>query len=102
MYTMDDSISVRLPKEELKEVDNILKYENATKSSILREILKLGIKKKMLEIALDKFQKNEATAWKAATIANIPLTEFLDLLRERGIEFHYGLKELKEDTQDLI
>jgi predicted HTH domain antitoxin len=91
-----------LPKEELKEVDNILKYENATKSSILREILKLGIKKKMLEIAFDRFQKNEATAWKAATIANIPLTEFLDLLKERGIEFHYGLKELKEDTQDLV
>ncbi len=102
MYTMDDSVSVRLPKEELKEVENILKYENATKSSILREILKLGIKKKMLEIALDKFQKNEATAWKAATIANIPLTEFLELLKERGIEFHYGLKELKEDTEDLI
>lgn len=102
LYTMDDSISVRLPKEELKEVENILKYENATKSFVLREILKLGIKKKMLEIALDRFQKNEATAWKAATIANIPLTEFLDLLKERGIEFHYSLEELKEDAQDLF
>jgi predicted HTH domain antitoxin len=99
---MDESISVRLPKEELKEVDNILEYENATKSAVLREILKLGIKKKMLEIALDKFQKNEATAWKAATIADIPLTEFLDTLKERGIEFHYGLEELNEDIKDLI
>jgi len=102
MYTMDDSISVRLPKEELREVENILKYENTTKSSVLREVLKLGIKKKMLEIALDRFQKNEATAWKAATLAALPLTEFLDLLKERGIEFHYGLEELKEDTQDFF
>jgi len=56
----------------------------------------------MLEIAFDKFQKNEATAWKASKIASLPLTEFLDMLKERGIEFHYGLEELKEDTQDLI
>ena len=102
MYTMEETISVRLPREELRKVESILKYENTTKSSILREVLKLGIKKKMLEIALNKFQKNEASAWKAASLAAIPLTEFLDVLKERGIEFHYGLEELKEDTQDLF
>jgi len=99
---MDETISVRIPKEELKEVERILKYENSTKSSILREILKRGIREKMLEIALYKFQKNEATVWKAAKIADLPLTKFLEMLKERKIEFHYGITELREDTEDII
>lgn len=102
MYTMDKTISVRIPKKELKEVERILKYEDTTKSGVLREILRRGIRDKMLEIALYKFQNNEATAWKAAAIADIPLTSFLDILAERGIEFHYGVEEFREDTKDLI
>jgi len=42
---MEESISVRLHKEEMKEVENILKYEDATKSSVLREIFKAWYQK---------------------------------------------------------
>ena len=98
---MDETISVRIPREELKEIDSISKYVNLTKSAILRDVLMLGVKQKMLDIALEKFQRNEATAWKAARIADIPLTRFLDILSERGIEFHYTKDELKEDIKNI-
>ena len=58
--------------------------------------------KKKLEIALKKFKNNEATAWKAARIAGIPLSQFLDILVENKIDFHYGIKELEEDFEGLI
>lgn len=48
---------------------------------------------------LDKFRKNEVTAWKAARMANVPLTEFLDMLVQSEIYFHYGVKELRKDSE---
>jgi len=99
---MEESISVRIGKEELKEINKISEYKKTNKSFVLREILKIGIKQKILEIALEKFQKNEITAAKAAKIAELSLTEFLDVIHERGINFHYGVEELREDFERLI
>ena len=98
---MEGSISVRIPKEDMKEIEFISEEEKRKKSDILREVLNKGIMEKRLEIALKKFQKNEATAWKAASIAGVPLTKFLDILGERKIEFHYGVQELEEDMKTI-
>lgn len=98
---MENTISVRIPKEELIKIQEISKYIKATKSAILRDVLEIGIKQKMLDLVLDKFQKNEITAWKAARLSKIPLTKFLDILKERKIEFHYGIEELREDFKNL-
>ena len=98
---MEETISVRIPKEELKEIEQISKYEKTTRSAILRAILDFGIKQKLLEIALQKYQKEEATAWKAARIAQIPLTKFLDILGERGLQFHYTKEELLKDFEAI-
>ena len=99
---MAETVSVRIDKLELKEINEISKLEKKTKSSVLREVLERGIKEKKLELALEKFRKNEATAWKAARMAGIPLTVFMDILVQRGIDFHYGVKELEEDFEGLI
>lgn len=99
---MEESISVRIPNEEMKELDKISSNAQVTKSAILREVLRLGIKQKKLEIALDKFQKNEVTVAKAAHIAGISISEFLEVLHDRGINFHYGVGELREDFERII
>ena len=57
---------------------------------------------KKLKIALEKFRNNEITASKAAGMAEVPLTQFLDILVQKKINFHYGLKEMKEDFEGLI
>lgn len=99
---MEDSISVRIPKEDLKEIEILSEEEKRKKSDILREILYRGIMEKRLELALRKYQNNEATASKAAKIAGITLTKFLEKLGAKGIEFHYTIEDLREDTKDLI
>lgn len=57
---------------------------------------------KRIEIALEKFQKKEFSAWKAARFAAVPLTEFLSMLHDKRIEFHYTHKELQEDVADPL
>lgn len=99
---MEKTISVRIPKEGLREIEHISRSQRATKSVVLREVLEIGIKNKMLSLALEKFQKNELTAWKAARFAGVPLTEFLDILKEKGLEFHYTALELSEEFEGLI
>ena len=97
-----DSVSVRIDSDDLREIDVLAKYEQQSKSDILREILALGIQDKRFEIALERFQKKELSAWQAARFAALPLTQFLDMLREKRIEFHYTEKELQEDAADLL
>ena len=99
---MAETVSVRIDKMELKEINEISKLEKKTKSHVLREVLDKGIKEKKLEIALEKFRDNEATAWMAARMADMPLSQFLDIAVQKGIDFHYGLKELREDFEGLI
>ena len=99
---MAETVSVRVDKSELSEINEISKLEKKTKSHVLREVLEKGIKETKLGIALEKFRNNEATAWKAARIANVPLTKFMDILVQKGIDFHYGVKELKEDFEGLV
>jgi len=102
VYNMAETVSVRIDKEELNEINNISKLEKKTKSNVLREVLEKGIKEKKLEIALEKFRNKEASVGKAARIAQMPLSQFMDVLVEKNIDFHYGIKELEEDFEGLI
>lgn len=99
---MAKSIYIKIDKVRLKEIYEISKLEKKTTSEIVREVLDKGIKEKKLEIALEKFRNEEATASKAARMADIPLTQFMDILVQKKIDFHYGLKELREDFEGLI
>ena len=98
---MAETVSVRIDETDLNEINEISKIEKKTKSNVLREVLEKGIKEKKLEIALEKFRKNEASVGKAARMADIPLSLFMDILVEKKIDFHYGVKELREDFEGL-
>jgi predicted HTH domain antitoxin len=68
------------------------------------KIIKQGLereKNKRLELALDKFRKKEATVWKAARIADMPLTNFFDVLKDKDILFHYSKEELEREFKRL-
>ena len=99
---MAETISVRLDKEDVREIEELSKLEKKSKSHVLRNVLELGLKDKKLELALEKFRKKEASIGKAARIAEVPLSQFMDVLVEKNIDFHYGIKELKEDFEGLI
>ena len=60
------------------------------------------MKNKKLSLALEKFRKNELTAFKASKLAGIPLTKFLDILKNEGLDFHYAQKELEEEFVGLV
>lgn len=99
---MEETISVRVGKEEVDALEELSEQERSTRSVILRQVLRIGIQQKRLEFAIKEFQQRRATAWKASRLAGIPLTQFLDILGEKGIEFPYTIEELREDMKDLL
>ena len=98
---MSETVSVRIVKEELSMLNKLSKEEKRTRSEVLREVLEKGIREKKLELALKKYQNEEATAAKAAEIAGLPLTRFLGILFEKRIEFNYTPEDFREDIKGL-
>ena len=96
-----ETLSVRVPKEEMNEINRISKEKGMKKSDVLREVLRLGIREKKLEIALDKYRNYEITAWKAARFADVPLTKFFEILKSRNMEIHYTEEEVEEEFENL-
>ena len=99
---MDATIAVRIDKKRLDELKAISSEESRKKSETLREVLDLGIREKKLSIALQKYKRGEVSTGKAAYIAGISLSRFLDVLRERGIPFNYSVRDLMKDFEEFL
>lgn len=59
--------------------------------------MKIGLRDKLVEDALRAYREGNVSMWKAAKIAGVSLWEFVEILKVKGIEIQYGLKELEED-----
>ena len=102
MHMESKTLSVRIPRDEFKDLNKLSKDLGVGKSILLRDVLERGIRAKKLEIALERFRKGEITLWKAARLAEMPLTIFFDKLEEEGLEFHYTPRDVEEEFEDLL
>ncbi len=92
-------LSVRIPREVKKELEELAKLENRNKAEIVREILIKGIREMRIEAALKLYREGRATLWKTAELAGLSLWEIIEELRKRGVELQYGYRELEEDLR---
>ena len=90
-------VTLRVPEDVLKMIDEIARREGKEKSEVIRELLKIGLRNKLVEDALKAYRERKVSMWKAAKIAGLSLWEFIEVLRERGIEIQYGIRDLEED-----
>ena len=99
---MSKSISLRIPESLKKQIDEITEEEESKdRSTLIRELIKSGLKEKRIENALKKYEKGEVTLWKAATMSQVSLRNMMKLLKNRKIEAQYGIEELEEDLKAL-
>jgi len=98
---MSDSISLRLNKKTVSELDEIAKLEDKDRSSLLREVIEVGIKAKKVEHSIELYQNGKASMWKAARLAGLSLWEFIEELSARKITVQYSEHDLEEDLKAL-
>lgn len=91
------TISIRIDEELAREMDNLARYTD--KSSIVREIMYIGLEQYKIERAVQRYARGEVSTWKAAEMAGVSLRRMMGILKDRGIDLHYLEESLKEDIE---
>ena len=95
-----ENIQIRLPEEEISDMEELIKILHMSKSEVARNALHKGIKSLKLEIALKKYLSNEYTLCRAAEFAGVSVQEMADYLAKKQIPyFKYSEMELEKDIQ---
>ncbi|MEM3388344.1 MAG: UPF0175 family protein [Thermoproteota archaeon] len=97
---MSETISLRLPRKILRELNELATKEGKDRSKLIREILEQSIKAKNLEHAIELYRKGQATGWKAAQMAGISLWRFYKALTDKGVLIQYSEHDLEMDLTD--
>ena len=96
---MGTTITTRVPDEIAKDIDFFTKLEKLDRSTLTRRLLAEALEEHKIDYALRKYKDKEVSLWKAARIANVPLSRILLILKQKKIPFNYSEKDLEEDIK---
>ena len=97
-----DRVSLTVPKELLAKSDSIAKEKLEDRSTVMRELLFLGLKRYMIEDALNKYIEGKVSMEKAAELADVSIWKFFDVMRERKVPIRYDLEDIKKEIEEIV
>jgi predicted HTH domain antitoxin len=92
-------VAARLPKEVVREIEQIALQEKLGKSSVIARATDLYIREWKLRKAMELYEEGRVTALKAANLANRSIWEFLEELEKKKIPIRYSAEEFIEDFE---
>src|SRR3989344_6952052 len=95
MKRLENVMTVRLPKDDLKIIEEISLNERKDKSTTIRDLVELG----KIYFAIRQYKENKISICKAAEIAGLTLSEMMDLLSKLGIESSLELADYLESQK---
>src|SRR3989344_4849080 len=90
------TMSTRMEKENINYVDKIAKMSNLDRSTAIRMIFQKGIQEDKKEKAVDLYLKGKFSIETAARFCNLYIGEFLELLKDKGVELNVTLEDYAE------
>ncbi len=90
-------ISIRINKWLEETIKRISKEENQEQSTIIRELIKNG----SIYHAIKGYAKGKYSIGKAANLANLPLSEFMDLVVDLGVTSKIDKEDVLQGYQNL-
>lgn len=96
---MSELISARIDRKTSNELIKLAKEKNIGKTIVLREAILKGLKDLKLEHALDLYKQGKVTMWKASSIAQLSLWEFIEIIKREKIPMEYTLEDAEEDIK---
>lgn len=95
---MTDTISVRFDKQLQKDLSKIEKKWKTDRSEAIRRLLAKAINEWKIGNCLEDIRENRTSIGKAAEECEISIWEFLDLLKEKNIDWiEYSKEDLERD-----
>jgi len=99
---MSEGVVARVPKEIKNDIEFFAKQEQTDKSNVIRKLLTVAIRQKRLEYALNEYAKRKVSLGKAAELAKINLSDFMEEAAKRHIPINYTKEDLKRDFKAAL
>ncbi len=93
------TISVRLDKGMLKELEFLMREYKTDKSEVMRRLLDKGLRQAKLEKVLEMLRQHKISVGKAANLVGLTIYEMLELCKKNEIHVGYTKKDLKRDIE---
>jgi|SRR3989338_7877662 len=95
MRRLENVMTVRLPKDDLKIIEEISLKEKKDKSTTVRDLVELG----KIYFAITEYKENKISIGKAAEIAGLSISEIMDLLTKLGMQSNLDLADYLESQK---
>lgn len=82
-------------------LDALEEWSGFDRSTVLKSIIRKGMRDWRVEIATGKYQRGEVTLSRAAEIAGVSQWDLVARMDADGVELHYGSEELAEDLGSI-
>lgn len=92
MNKMTKVVTVRLPGADVKLVEQLAKWEEKDKSTAIRELVAYG----KIYLAIKLYKEGKISIGRASEIANLSLSETMDLFAELGIKSNITYEDYLE------
>ncbi|MCW3998779.1 MAG: UPF0175 family protein [Candidatus Bathyarchaeota archaeon] len=89
-------VTLRLSKQSLSRIQAIQKLENVDRTSLFKEFIEDGLRKRVLHY----YRQGKLTQRCAAELLGITLREFLKLLEAEGITINWDSEGIKRYMQE--
>ena len=96
-----EAIGIRLPREVLKQIEQLSKEDMEDRSTVIRKLVIIGYSSLRKEKAAVKYRKSELTLSQAAHQAGITVWEMERYLVEQGFSSSYSIEDLTREVQSL-
>lgn len=94
MTTDRTQVNIRLERELLAALDEMAAEESLDRTELARRLLRDGLKRERIALALRRYRNGEVSVARAAEQAQISLYEMLDRIRTEGIPYDLDSDEL--------
>jgi predicted HTH domain antitoxin len=95
------TVSARLEADEADLLAAMAHYEGCDRSTLIKTVLRRGMREIRMERACTAFRKEEITLSRAAELAGLGTWDFLALADQEKLNLHYDVDELEVDLKNL-
>ena len=96
------TISVRVRRDQAKEIDALAEERGVDRSAKMRELLAIALSEARLRTALDQLREGRVSVWRAAKLAGVTYREMLTAMREHNVPFPLSEDELRREIDETL
>lgn len=93
------TISIRLPEQYVREIEEACRQEILDKGTMLRKLIGDALREYHIKKAFDLYTEGKISLWKTARMAGMTYRGALEELKKRNIPFRYEKDDLALDIK---